>query len=84
MYPLPEPSGLGVHLGFDLAGRSRFGPDVRWIDTVDYAFDDSREAEFYAGVRRWWPALPDGALLINVLAVCIPSRRLRRSSGSAS
>lgn len=69
VYPLPEPSGLGVHLGFDLAGRSRFGPDVRWIDTVDYAFDDSREAEFYAGVRRWWPALPDGALAPDFVGV---------------
>lgn len=69
VYPLPEPSGLGVHLGFDLGGRSRFGPDVRWIDAVDYGFDESRESEFYAGVRRWWPALPDGALAPDFVGV---------------
>jgi L-2-hydroxyglutarate oxidase LhgO len=62
IYPLPETSGLGIHLGFDLAGRARFGPDVRWIDAIDYRFDDSLRADFYAGVRRWWPRLPDEAL----------------------
>jgi L-2-hydroxyglutarate oxidase LhgO len=69
IYPMPEPSGLGVHLGFDTAGRARFGPDVRWIDSVDYDFDDAEAAAFYAGVRRWWPALPDGALAPDFVGV---------------
>jgi L-2-hydroxyglutarate oxidase LhgO len=69
IYPLPEPSGLGVHLGFDLAGRARFGPDVRWIDAVDYRFDDSQRDAFYAGVRRWWPRLPDDALAPDFVGV---------------
>ncbi len=60
IYPLPETSGLGVHLGFDLAGRSRFGPDVRWVDAPDYRFDDSQRQAFIDGVRHWWPDLdPD-------------------------
>jgi L-2-hydroxyglutarate oxidase LhgO len=69
IYPLPEPSGLGVHLGFDLAGRARFGPDVRWIDTVDYRFDDAQREAFYAGVRRWWPRLADDALAPDFVGV---------------
>lgn len=69
IYPLPEPSGLGVHLGFDLAGRSRFGPDVRWLDAIDYRFDDTQRAAFYAGVRSWWPALPDDALAPDFVGV---------------
>lgn len=69
IYPLPEPSGLGVHLGFDLAGRSRFGPDVRWLDAIDYRFDDTQRAAFYAGVRSWWPALPDEALAPDFVGV---------------
>src|SRR5690606_35708685 len=40
IYPLPIPGALGVHLGFDLAGKARFGPDLRFIDRVDYGFDD--------------------------------------------
>jgi L-2-hydroxyglutarate oxidase LhgO len=57
IYPLPNESGLGVHLGFDSAGRSRFGPDVRWQETPDYDFDDSLREGFLAGVQSWFPAL---------------------------
>lgn len=59
IYPLPQPGGLGVHLGFDLAGRARFGPDLRYRDTPDYAFDDSERHAFAEAVRQWWPVLAD-------------------------
>lgn len=62
IYPLPEPGGLGCHLTLDLAGQARFGPDVEWIDTVDYQVDPTRAEAFYRSIRRWWPQLPDGAL----------------------
>ncbi|MEJ1960644.1 MAG: NAD(P)/FAD-dependent oxidoreductase [Gammaproteobacteria bacterium] len=62
VYPVPEPGGLGVHLTLDLAGRARFGPDVQWVETLDYAVDASRSERFYGEVRKYWPALPDGAL----------------------
>jgi L-2-hydroxyglutarate oxidase LhgO len=63
VYPVPETAGLGVHLTLDLDGRARFGPDVEWIDRVDYSVDPARGARFYAAIRSYWPALPDGALL---------------------
>lgn len=64
IYPLPEAAGLGVHLTLDLAGRARFGPDVQWVDSPDdLQVDGERALGFYAEVRRYWPALPDGALL---------------------
>jgi len=59
---VPERAGLGVHLTLDLAGQARFGPDVEWIDAVDYTVDPKRGDSFYAAIRRYWPALPDGAL----------------------
>lgn len=62
VYPVPEPGGLGTHLTLDLAGRARFGPDVEWIDAVDYTVHPSRGDRFYAAIRRYWPGLPDGAL----------------------
>jgi L-2-hydroxyglutarate oxidase LhgO len=63
IYPVPEPGGLGVHLTLDLAGQARFGPDVEWVDTIDYAVDPARAERFYPAIRRYWPTLPDGALV---------------------
>ena len=63
VYPVPEPGGLGVHVTLDLAGQARFGPDVEWVERIDYQVDPGRAARFYAAIRRYWPALPDGALL---------------------
>jgi L-2-hydroxyglutarate oxidase LhgO len=62
IYPLPEAGGLGTHLTLDLGGQARFGPDVEWIDGVDYTVDAGRAERFYRSIRRWWPALADGAL----------------------
>lgn len=62
VYPVPAPGGLGTHLTLDLAGQARFGPDVEWIDAIAYDVDPKRGELFYAAIRRYWPALPDGAL----------------------
>ena len=63
VYPVPEAAGLGVHVTLDLGGQARFGPDVEWIDAIDYAVDPARAERFYPAIRRYWPALPDGALI---------------------
>jgi L-2-hydroxyglutarate oxidase LhgO len=62
IYPVPVPGGLGVHLTIDLGGQARFGPDVQWLDTIDYTVDPDRADRFYAAIRRYWPDLRDGAL----------------------
>ena len=62
IYPVPVPGGLGVHLTVDLGGQARFGPDVEWVETLDYAVNPARADGFYAAVRKYWPALRDGAL----------------------
>lgn len=62
IYPVPVPGGLGVHVTLDLAGQTRFGPDVEAIDHIDYGVDPGRADAFYAEIRKYWPALPDGAL----------------------
>jgi len=62
IYPVPVPGGLGVHLTVDLGGQARFGPDVQWIDSIDYTVDPARSESFYAAVRQYWPELKDGAL----------------------
>jgi L-2-hydroxyglutarate oxidase LhgO len=62
IYPVPVPGGLGVHLTLDLGGQARFGPDVEWVDRIDYQVDARRAEGFYAAIRRYWPDLADGAL----------------------
>ncbi|MBN9116745.1 MAG: FAD-dependent oxidoreductase, partial [Pandoraea sp.] len=62
IYPVPEPGGLGVHLTLDLAGQARFGPNVAWVDEIDYTVNAADGDGFYAAARRYWPALADGAL----------------------
>jgi L-2-hydroxyglutarate oxidase LhgO len=62
IYPPPIPGALGTHYRRDLGGVARFGPDLEWVEREDYTVDPARAASFYATVRRFWPALPEGAL----------------------
>jgi len=62
IYPMPDEAGLGVHLTVDLGGQAKFGPDVEWLEAVDYQVDPHRADSFYAAIRTYWPDLADGAL----------------------
>lgn len=62
IYPVPVPGGLGIHLTLDLAKQARFGPDVSWLDGVDYSFDESRVESFYAAITSYFPGLAPGSL----------------------
>ena len=62
VYPMPSDAWLGVHVGLDLGHRCRFGPDLHWVDTLDYDVDGGQVESFYASIRRYYPALRDGAL----------------------
>jgi L-2-hydroxyglutarate oxidase LhgO len=67
IYPAPVDAWLGVHVTIDLGGQVKFGPDLEWLDTrdpsgIDFAVDAGRAAAFEGAIRRYWPALPDGAL----------------------
>jgi L-2-hydroxyglutarate oxidase LhgO len=63
IYPVATSASLGVHVTLDLAGQARFGPDVCWVDGVDYDFDHSRAPLFYSAIRRYYPGLRDGRLV---------------------
>jgi L-2-hydroxyglutarate oxidase LhgO len=69
IYPLPEPGGLGVHVTLDLAGRARFGPDVEWVEEIDYRVDPSRGEAFYAAIRSYWPELSDDSLVAGYAGI---------------
>ncbi|MGO9008123.1 MAG: NAD(P)/FAD-dependent oxidoreductase [Beijerinckiaceae bacterium] len=62
IYPLPVAGGVGIHMTLDLGHQARFGPDVEWVEAIDYAVDPRRVSSFYAAIRRYWPDLQEGAL----------------------
>lgn len=62
IYPVPEAAGLGVHLTIDMGNQARFGPDVEWVEELEYEVDPTRCESFYAAIRTYWPALRDDAL----------------------
>ncbi len=71
VYPMPDGAWLGTHLTLDTGGAVRFGPDIEWCDTIDYAFDDSegRRRRFHAEIRRYWPGVDADALVPDYVGV---------------
>lgn len=63
IYPPPIPGALGTHYRRDLGGQAVFGPDLHFVDELDYTVDPARADEFYAYIRKFWPGLPDGGLV---------------------
>jgi L-2-hydroxyglutarate oxidase LhgO len=69
IYPAPVPGGLGIHITIDLAGRARFGPDVEWVETMNFDVDPRRAESFYAAIRTYWPGLPDDSLVADYAGI---------------
>jgi len=55
IYPMPEAAGLGVHFTLDLNGNGRFGPDLEWVFSEDYAVDPNRNSNFLDVIKLYWP-----------------------------
>ena len=55
IYPGPGPASLGIHFTLDLGGQARFGPDIHWVDAIDYTVDPALKPRFLAAARRIWP-----------------------------
>ncbi|TPI61480.1 NAD(P)/FAD-dependent oxidoreductase [Mesorhizobium sp. B3-1-3] len=81
IYPVPSGGGLGVHATIDLAGRVRFGPDVEWIDEVDYLPNGDRAAEFYDAVADYWPGVRTAFLSPEYAGI---RPKIERPGGSAT
>ncbi|MFY8126578.1 MAG: NAD(P)/FAD-dependent oxidoreductase [Hydrogenophaga sp.] len=56
IYPVPETGGLGIHLTLDMGGQARFGPDVEWVDKIDYQVNDISRQKFAQAIQTYWPA----------------------------
>jgi len=83
VYPVPlkNTAGLGVHATIDMQNRTKFGPDVEWLEEPDlanwdgtddiflnlknYQVDESRADGFYAEIRKYYPNLKNGSLIAD-------------------
>ncbi len=55
IYPVSGQHSLGIHVGFDLAGGVRFGPDVEFVNEIDYSFNESLKDKFIDSISQYWP-----------------------------
>lgn len=62
VYPMPLAGSLGIHSVQDIGGGVRFGPNMEWVDKVDYTVDPALLPSFESAIRRYWPGLEQGAL----------------------
>jgi L-2-hydroxyglutarate oxidase LhgO len=57
IYPVPTPGALGTHVTLDLQGNMRLGPDIVWVDQVDYSVSEDIAAGFSESCRKFWPGV---------------------------
>ena len=59
---LKYPSILMLSSNYIALYPPEFGPDVEWVEAVDYSLDPSRSRSFYEAIRGYYPGLEDGTL----------------------
>ncbi len=57
IYPIPNDASLGLHLGLDLGMQVRFGPDVEWVDEIDYEVKKERQVLFHNDIIKYIPSI---------------------------
>ena len=62
IYPPPIHGALGTHYRRDLGGQAVFGPDLSFVETLDYSVDPKMRGAFADYIRKFWPAVPEEAL----------------------
>jgi L-2-hydroxyglutarate oxidase LhgO len=62
IYPPPIHGALGTHYRRDLGGQAVFGPDLIYVDELDYSVDPLIRDEFARYIRKFWPGVPEAAL----------------------
>lgn len=62
VYPVATPETIGIHITVDVHGTVKFGPDVQWLEEINYDFDESRKHLFVRAIKRYYPNLVEDAL----------------------
>ena len=54
IYPLPNSNGHGIHAGMDIENNLRFGPNAKWVDSIEYSFNEDTLDEFCNSIKSYW------------------------------
>ncbi|GMG22054.1 unnamed protein product [Ambrosiozyma monospora] len=58
IYPCPDElhvKSLGTHLTIDMGGQVKFGPDLEWIDEIDYHVNDNNLNKALTEIQKYLP-----------------------------
>jgi L-2-hydroxyglutarate oxidase LhgO len=55
VYPVPEQAGHGIHWRQGLDGRVLLGPSAHYVESIDYAVDETYKQYFYNSAKRFLP-----------------------------
>jgi L-2-hydroxyglutarate oxidase LhgO len=60
VYPVPEQSGVGIHVTLSIDGSVRLGPDTKYVNKIEYTVNENDKTDFYRAVHRFLPSIePD-------------------------
>lgn len=62
VYPVPVSGALGIHATLDLGGGVRFGPDIQWVEGLDYTMPEGLPEKFATAIRNYWPGVQNRTL----------------------
>lgn len=57
IYPVPDKHSLGIHLTVDQNNQIRFGPDIEFVEEIDYQVNENLKSKFYDSFQKFWPNL---------------------------
>ncbi|MDP2919458.1 MAG: NAD(P)/FAD-dependent oxidoreductase [Dehalococcoidia bacterium] len=57
IYPVPEQAGKGIHISVNLEGHMKLGPNVKYVDAIDYSVDEADKINFYTAAHKYLPAI---------------------------
>jgi len=57
VYPVPEQSGVGIHITLSIDGSVRLGPDTKYVDKIDYTVNENDKTDFYRAAHRYLPSI---------------------------
>ncbi len=59
IYPMPDSHGLGIHYTVDISGAVKFGPDIEFINNLDYSFSRNVKIKFEDSIKKYWEGVSD-------------------------